>query len=86
MSPVVGARIVTETGGNPLALAEVARELSAPQLAGAEVLPEPLQACGSLEDAFGRRGEPLPPETRLLLAVAAAEPTGSQALLWRPAG
>ena len=55
VSPVVGARIVTETGGNPLALAEVARELSAPQLAGAEVLPEPLQAGRWLEDAFGRR-------------------------------
>ena len=86
VSPVVGARIVAETGGNPLALAEVARELSAAQLAGAEVLPEPLPVGGSLEDAFGRRVSRLPPETRLLLAVAAAEPTGSQALLWRAAG
>ena len=86
VSPVVGARIVAETGGNPLALAEVARELSAAQLAGAEVLPEPLPVGGSLEDAFGRRVRRLPPETRLLLAVAAAEPTGSQALLWRAAG
>ena len=28
----------------------------------------------------------LPPETRLLLAVAAAEPTVSQAMVWRAAG
>ncbi len=35
LSPAVGARIVTETGGNPLALAEVVRELSPAQLAGA---------------------------------------------------
>ena len=85
LSPAVGARIATETGGNPLALAEVARELSPAQLTGAEALPEPLPAGGSLEQAFGRRVSRLPPETRLLLAVAAAEPGGSQALLWRAA-
>jgi hypothetical protein len=64
----------------------VARELSSAQLAGAEVLPEPLPAGGSLEQAFGRRVSRLPPEARLLLAVAAAEPTASEALLWRAAG
>jgi DNA-binding CsgD family transcriptional regulator len=85
VSPAVGARIVAETGGNPLALVEVARELSPAQLAGAEVLPEPLPAGGSLEQAFGRRVSRLPPEARLLLAVAAAEPTASEALLWRAA-
>jgi hypothetical protein len=50
------------------------------------VLPEPLPAGGSLEQAFGRRVSRLPPEARLLLAVAAAEPTASEALLWRAAG
>jgi len=85
LSPAVGARIVAETGGNPLALVEVARELSPAQLAGAELLPEPLHIGGSLEQAFGRRVSRLPPEARLLLAVAAAEPTASQALLWRAA-
>ena len=79
LSPAVGARIVAETGGNPLALVEVAKELSAAQLAGAEVLPEPLPIGGSLEQAFRRRVERLPPEARLLLAVAAAEPAASQA-------
>ena len=86
LSPAVGARIVAETGGNPLALVEVARELSPAQLAGAEVLPEPLPIGGSLEQVFGRRVSRLPPEARLLLAVAAAEPAASQALLWRAAG
>ena len=85
LNPAVGARIVAETGGNPLALVEVARELSAAQLAGSEALPEPLPAGESLEKAFGRRVHRLPPETRLLLAVAAAEPAASQALLWRAA-
>ena len=76
LSPAVAARIVAGTGGNPLALVEVARELSPAQLAGAEALPEPLPACGSLEKAFGRRVSLLAPEARLLLAVAAAEPAG----------
>ncbi len=86
LSPSVGARIVAGTGGNPLALAELARELSPAQLAGAEALPEPLPAGGSLEKVFNRRVSRLPPETRLLLAVAAAEPAASAALVWRAAG
>ena len=85
LSPAVGARILAETGGNPLALVEVAGELSLGQLAGSEVLPEPLPVTGSLEEAFGRRLRQLPAEARLLLAVAAAEPACSQALLWRAA-
>ena len=85
VSPGVGARIIAGTGGNPLALSEVARELSPAQLAGSEVLPEPLPVRGSLEEVFGRRVRRLPPEARLLLAVAAAEPNGSQAVLWRAA-
>ena len=86
LSPAVGARIVAETGGNPLALMEVALELSPAQLAGVELLPEPLPVGGSLEEAFGRRVSRLPAEAQLLLAVAAAEPTASQALVWRAAG
>ncbi len=85
LSPAVGARIVAGTGGNPLALVEVARELSPGQLAGAEALPEPLPIGGSLEKAFSRRVSRLLPEARLLLAVAAAEPAASQEQLWRAA-
>ena len=78
LSPSAGARIIAGTGGNPLALVELARELSPGQLAGAEVLPEPLHAGGSLEKIFSGRVRRLPPETRLLLAVAAAEPAASR--------
>ena len=85
LSPAVGARIVAETGGNPLALVEVARELSPAQLAGSELLPEPLHIGGSLEQMYRDRVRRLPAEARLLLAVAAAEPAASQALVWRAA-
>jgi DNA-binding CsgD family transcriptional regulator/tetratricopeptide (TPR) repeat protein len=50
------------------------------------MLPEPLPVGGSLEEAFGRRVSRLPTEAQLLLALAAAEPTASQALVWRAAG
>ncbi len=85
LSPAAGARIVAGTGGNPLALVEVARELSPGQLAGSEVLPEPLHIGGSLEQMYRDRVRRLPAEARLLLAVAAAEPAASQALVWRAA-
>jgi DNA-binding CsgD family transcriptional regulator/tetratricopeptide (TPR) repeat protein len=78
-------RIVAETRGNPLALLELPRGLTAAQLAGGFGLPEPLPLSGQIEESFQRRLEELPPETRLLLLVAAAEPVGDPALMWRAA-
>jgi DNA-binding CsgD family transcriptional regulator len=86
LSSVVGARIIAETGGNPLALVELVRQLSPAQLTGSAPLPEPLLPVGdSVQEAFRRRVNELTPEARLMLTVAAAEPNGSQALLWRTA-
>ena len=79
-------RIVAETRGNPLALLELPRELSPAQLAGGFGVPEVLPAPDRIEDSFLRRIEQLPEDTRLLLVVAAAEPTGDAALVWRAAG
>jgi len=78
-------RIVAETRGNPLALLELPRGLSAAQLAGGFGLPEPLPLSGRIEESFLRRFEELPPDTRRLLLVAAAEPVGDPALMWRAA-
>ncbi|HMD91083.1 MAG TPA: AAA family ATPase, partial [Trebonia sp.] len=86
LSPAVGARIFAGTGGNPLALVEVARELSPAQLAGAEALPEPLPAGDMMQKVFSLRLSRLPDEVRLLAAIAAAEPTAPQTLLRRVAG
>ncbi|HEV2253332.1 MAG TPA: AAA family ATPase [Streptosporangiaceae bacterium] len=79
-------RIVAETRGNPLALLELPRELSPAQLAGGFGLPEVLPAPDRIEDSFLRRIEQLPEPTRMLLVVAAADPTGDAVLVWRVAG
>ena len=75
-------QIIAESRGNPLALLELPR---AAQLAGGYELPDALSVPLRVEDSFRRRSATLPAETQLLLLVAAAEPTGDAALLWRAA-
>ena len=82
----VREQIVAETGGNPLALLELPRGLTAAELAGGFGLPGAVPLAGSIEDSFRRRAEALPAQTRLLLLVAAADPTGDPVLVWRAAG
>jgi len=81
----VRERIVAETRGNPLALLELPRGLSTEQLAGGFGFPSAVPLSSRIEESFHRRLEDLAEETRLLLLVAAAEPTGDPALLWRAA-
>ncbi|HEY1634750.1 MAG TPA: LuxR family transcriptional regulator [Acidimicrobiales bacterium] len=81
----VGARIVAETGGNPLALLELPGELTPDQLAGWSPLPEPLPLGSPLEERFLRVLSTLPGETQTLLLLAAAEPSAAPVRLWRAA-
>jgi DNA-binding CsgD family transcriptional regulator len=81
----VRERIVAETRGNPLALLELPRGLSPAQLAGGFGMPGALSLEGRIEESFLRRIEALPEDARRLLLVAAAEPAGDSALLWRAA-
>jgi DNA-binding CsgD family transcriptional regulator len=78
-------RIVAETGGNPLALLELPRGLTASQLAGGFGLLGAQALSGRIEESFARRLEALPEEAQRLLLVAAAEPTGDPLLVWRAA-
>jgi DNA-binding CsgD family transcriptional regulator len=77
-------RIVAETCGNPLALLELPRALSATELAGFETaVGSPLPS--RIEESFRRRIAVLPEETRRLLLIAAADPLGEPILVWRAA-
>ncbi|MEU8124330.1 AAA family ATPase [Spirillospora sp. NPDC049024] len=79
-------RILAETNGNPLALLELPRGLSPAQLAGGFGMVEAQAVPARVEEGFRRRLAELPAETRSLMLVAAAEPTGDPALIWRAAG
>ncbi|HEX2432881.1 MAG TPA: AAA family ATPase [Gaiellaceae bacterium] len=78
-------RVVAETRGNPLALLELPRGLTATQLAGGFALVGAAPLDGRIEESFLRRIESLPRDTRSLLFVAAAEPVGDPLLVWRAA-
>src|SRR5262252_2419635 len=79
-------RILAETNGNPLALLELPRGLGPAQLAGGFGLIEAQAIPAQVEQGFRRRLEELPADTRSLMLVAAAEPTGDPVLVWRAAG
>ena len=77
--------IVAEAQGNPLALLELPRGLSPGQLAGGFGLSSVVSLPGRIEKSFLRQLEGLPEETRRLLQVAAADPSGDPLLVWRAA-
>jgi DNA-binding CsgD family transcriptional regulator/tetratricopeptide (TPR) repeat protein len=78
--------IIAETRGNPLALLELPRGLTPAELAGGFGLPGATPLTGRIEDSFARQLEALPAETRRLVRLAAADPSGDRALIWRAAG
>lgn len=75
-------RIVAETRGNPLALLELSRSGRAELLGGFAL---PAVGTDALQDRYEQRIRALPEPTRRLLLLAAADPTGDAALLWRAA-
>ena len=77
-------RIVAETRGNPLALLELPRGLSATELAGFGTATVS-SLSGGIEESFRRRIAALPEETRRLLLIAAADPLGEPMIVWRAA-
>jgi RNA polymerase sigma factor (sigma-70 family) len=77
--------IVVETRGNPLALLELPKGLTPTELAGGFGLPAAVPLSASIEESFTRRLASLPNDARRFLLVAAADPVGDPALLWRAA-
>jgi DNA-binding CsgD family transcriptional regulator len=82
----VSAQIVSGVAGNPLALMELAGELTAQELSGTVPLSWPLRFGGRLEELYLSRLRALPAETRMLLLVAAADPGGDPELVYKAAG
>ncbi|WP_240197405.1 AAA family ATPase, partial [Nonomuraea lactucae] len=78
-------RILAEARGNPLALLELPRSTGLAGMAGGFALPAASPLSSRIEQSFQARLERLPEQTRLLLIVAAADPLGDPALLWRAA-
>jgi len=78
-------RIVAETRGNPLALLELPRGLSAAELAGGFGVSSTQPLSARLEQSFLGRVRSMPDETQRFLLLAAAEPVGDPALLLRAA-
>ncbi|MGZ4331398.1 MAG: helix-turn-helix transcriptional regulator [Solirubrobacteraceae bacterium] len=78
-------RIIAEMRGNPLALIELPRGLTAMQLAGGFGLLGAQGLSRRIEESFVRRLPSLPENARRLLLVAAAEPVGDPLVLWRAA-
>lgn len=86
LDPRVRDRILAESNGNPLALLELPRVLTAAELAfGTAAAARSAPLASRLEREFLRQLATLPQETRQLLLVAAAEPVGDIPLLWRAA-
>jgi DNA-binding CsgD family transcriptional regulator/tetratricopeptide (TPR) repeat protein len=78
-------RIVAETNGNPLALMELPHGLTHAELAGGFGLSAGLALSGQIEESFQRRLSRLPPTSRELLLIAAAEPLGDPVTVWHAA-
>ena len=82
----VSRRIAADTAGNPLALVELAEELTPAELSEAVVLDWPLRFGGRLEGLYLSRVRALPADTQMLLLVAAADPSGDPSLVAKAAG
>ena len=83
--PRVRDRVVAESRGNPLALVELPRTWTTAELVEGVGAASIGQLTNNLDEAFSQRLRSLPRDARCLLTLAAAEPLGDPALLWRAA-
>jgi DNA-binding CsgD family transcriptional regulator len=83
LDSAVATTLVDNASGYPLALVELAHELTPMQLAGAELIDGHMHLGNRLEAYYGSLVAALPEPTRLLLLVGAAETSGDADLTWR---
>ncbi len=79
----VRARLLEQTGGNPLALLELPRALSADQLRGNAPLPPQLPLTDDVQRVFLDRSRHLGTEAQTLLLVAATDDSGRLSIIRR---
>ena len=77
IDPAAAAQIVAATGGNPLALVDLAGELSVRRLTESSLADEPLPIGHHLETLYVRRIRHLSPDLQMWLLIAAADSTGN---------
>jgi DNA-binding CsgD family transcriptional regulator len=82
-APSVRERLLSEAGGNPLALVELAGGLSQEQLHGLVPLPEAMPLTPRLEGLFRQRIGRLPRAAQTALLIAAVDNTGDPAIVLR---
>ena len=83
LHPILRARVLADSAGNPLALVELAR--SAPQ-SGEQLSPAPATLTARLERAFAGRLHELDPDTRAALLAAALDSRASLDEITRSSG
>lgn len=81
VDPAVATLLAAATGGNPLALVDLANELSARQLTESSIADDPIPIGSHLESFYVRRVHRLRPDTQTWLLLAAADSTGSLGLV-----
>ena len=85
LDPRVREQIISESGGIPLAMVELLRDLTPAELAGGFGLAGGGQGSRGVEATYRRRIDALPSDSRRLLRLAAADPVGDPLLVWRAA-
>lgn len=83
LDPAVARRCWSATGGNPLALVELARILEPDQRCGRAPLPYPIPVAGPIREAFAVRLSAIDQGARDALAIAAVDATGDAAVIRR---
>lgn len=78
-------RVITESRGNPLALIELPKQWTHAELASGLLIPASGGLTIQVEESFAQRWTLLPPDSRRLLLIAAAEPFADTAVIWNAA-
>ncbi len=81
IDPVAAAKVAAATGGNPLALIDLAAELSARRLTESSLAAEPIPVGRHLESFYTRQVRQLSGDLHLWLLVAATASTGDLNLI-----